>query len=965
MKKRKFFRLLWAVFAAMMLLPLGTTAQSGRYIVMETSDKYNDYWDNAFFFVFDNYTVKEGDIMEWNFEVRADAQASSKTYFESQPGGLVSFRGFGDIDFTTEWATMEGRYECTSGDVGTQCIQFCLSVYESSNKYYFRNISVKINDKEVIKNGDLLTDDFSSFGFWNPDWNNREYQNVEANNGPANVDTPEPYAVLSPDGTLTFYYDGNKPDGAYGIFDFPKLDVKKVVFDASFYGYKPNSIQNWFADCKNLTEIVNMEKYLNTENVSTINGLFQNCISLETIDMSGFGKVKYGTSTYGMFLYCEKLQTIYVSDSWDERIYGSGWPYGSMFTGCYSLYGNAGTTYTDYDQNPTGYFARIDGGASAPGFFTRKDDERISVVSIELASTPETHYSLADVLYFDANDLISVKFSDNTTKNLCIVSSFVSGFDNMNVGAQTLKINYGGKYTTYGIEVTDNDDAYSLYNTQNNTLTMYYGKYQNGAFYVGKHLTYRIASEDDAPNIKKVTFDETFANYKPTNLRCWFIGMNQLSEIEHITEYLNTENVTNMEAMFMGCESLSSIDLSGFNTTKVTNMNGLFDACFNLKTIVVGDGWSTEALSNPRSIMFSECNNLVGSEGTAYTTRFLDATYARIDGGVDAPGYFTRKNVIVINNEQQGETVAEFFDNGVEAVVESPTKVDKVEVLREFEKDKPSTIILPIDMDVASNNGNNTYTNLMDGYEFYEFTGVEKVNGKWEATYKQVEKIEANKPYIVKNTGDKDLVFDNGNEQIDLKPVGKDETTITEGTDGTSAEGWEFVGTYEKKVWDADSPNEFGFAANDEGDDIKAGDFVRIGAGASIKPTRSYLRYTKNDNPFSKAGEQLPDKIGVILIPLGSVVNPDDPNNDPNNGDIETPVSEIVPATNSGAKVWSYDKTIVIEAAPSTAYQVIDLGGRTLKNGVTNTSREEIVLGGKTDGMVIVMIGGKSFKIKY
>jgi len=41
--------------------------------------------------------------------------------------------------------------------------------------------------------------------------------------------------------------------------------------------------------------------------------------------------------------------------------------------------------------------------------------------------------------------------------------------------------------------------------------------------------------------------------------------------------------------------------------------------------------------------MFYNCTNLVGGQGTKYDGSNTDATYARIDGGADAPGYFTYK----------------------------------------------------------------------------------------------------------------------------------------------------------------------------------------------------------------------------------------------------------------------------------------------------------------------------------
>ena len=43
----------------------------------------------------------------------------------------------------------------------------------------------------------------------------------------------------------------------------------------------------------------------------------------------------------------------------------------------------------------------------------------------------------------------------------------------------------------------------------------------------------------------------------------------------------------------------------------------------------------------------------------------------------------------------------------------------------------------------------------------------------------------------------------------------------------------------------------------------------------------------------------------------------------------------------------------------------IDVNGRPLRTGITATDRDEIHLSGKADGIVIVITGGKSFKIRY
>ena len=79
--------------------------------------------------------------------------------------------------------------------------------------------------------------------------------------------------------------------------------------------------------------------------------------------------------------------------------------------------------------------------------------------------------------------------------------------------------------------------------------------------------------------------------------------------------------------------------------------------------------------------------------------------------------------------------------------------------------------------------------------------------------------------------------------------------------------------------------------------------------------------------------------------------------------DITTPVSEQ-PAQASNVKVWSYEKTIYIQAAPMTDYRIIDATGRVLRSATTQTDRDEIRLG-NLSAIVIVIINHKTYKINY
>ena len=157
-------------------------------------------------------------------------------------------------------------------------------------------------------------------------------------------------------------------------------------------------------------------------------------------------------------------------------------------------------------------------------------------------------------------------------------------------------------------------------------------------------------------NIKKVVFDASFANARPTSCFMWFHGCSNLTTIEGI-EYFNTENVTNMRYMFglckslksldltnfntenvtdmyymfAYCTSLESLDLTNFNTAKVTNMKGMFSSCYALKTIYASDKFVTDQVTES-TCMFTDCLNLKD-----YSSSKEDHTYANCG----PTGYFT------------------------------------------------------------------------------------------------------------------------------------------------------------------------------------------------------------------------------------------------------------------------------------------------------------------------------------
>jgi uncharacterized repeat protein (TIGR02543 family) len=207
--------------------------------------------------------------------------------------------------------------------------------------------------------------------------------------------------------------------------------------------------------------------------------------------------------------------------------------------------------------------------------------------------------------------------------------------------------------------------------------------------------------------------------------------------------------------------------------------------------------------------------------------------------------------------------------NGVTAIFdgtsdESITITDDIEVNsvtynRAFTMDKPSTVMLPFSKDVGE----------ISGGTFYTFGGVEKKNNKWEATMNEVTgSLTANTPYLFVPTGTS-LTFTGG---ATLNTTGGGNCLASD------AEGWEFHGTYEKKVWDEAVTHDYGFAATsgtsaDGQKDVEAGQFVRLTTGASAKPMRCYLSYVGGPaqaralmRGAAATDEELPSSIIVRLV---------------------------------------------------------------------------------------------------
>ncbi|WP_242690406.1 BspA family leucine-rich repeat surface protein [Enterococcus hirae] len=90
-----------------------------------------------------------------------------------------------------------------------------------------------------------------------------------------------------------------------------------------------------------------------------------------------------------------------------------------------------------------------------------------------------------------------------------------------------------------------------------------------------------------------------------------------VTEIEGLSQ-LDTSNVTNMEYMFHGMRSVTSLDVSGFDTSNVTNMDAMFYSMSNVTSLDVS-GFDTSKVTE-MAFMFDSMSRLTSLDLNSFDT---------------------------------------------------------------------------------------------------------------------------------------------------------------------------------------------------------------------------------------------------------------------------------------------------------------------------------------------------------
>ena len=332
-----------------------------------------------------------------------------------------------------------------------------------------------------------------------------------------------------------------------------------------------------------------------TKNVTNMSAMFFGCDNLEVVDVSSFD-ISNVTDMYMMFSGCSKLKTICSSGDWSTSSARSDY----MFNICKSLVGGQGTVFDGNVIDNT--YARLDGGTSAPGYFTEKI-EKVYTEFVEETGTLTFYY----------DDKIDTR-----------------------TGVTELYIPGSIRFTGYNEKVLKGVIDPSM---KKAPITSMRGMFEGGF----NSETFKI---QDLKKMTSIVGLENLNTSIVTDMNSMFSGCESLTELD--LSSFNTSNVTNMNGMFLSCTGLQTVDVSSFDISKVTDMRMMFGSCWELTTICCSNDWSN--CQADTYIMFSGCKKLVGDKGTVFDSNVIDKTYARPDGGTSAPGYFTADTMTRINS---------------------------------------------------------------------------------------------------------------------------------------------------------------------------------------------------------------------------------------------------------------------------------------------------------------------------
>ena len=395
-----------------------------------------------------------------------------------------------------------------------------------------------------------------------------------------------------------------------------------------------------------------------TSKLTNMESMFEGCISLEFIDLSNF-KTSLVTKMNSMFSECEELESIYLSNFDTSSVENMN----SMFSGCNKL-----------ESIDLSYF-NTSLVTDMRSMFSNCQSLKVLDISnfnMENVIKSENMFSEVNNLrYINTYNIIDSKniIGQSDLKNLAnlivcgqtnILEKEISQccyYDYKGEKEECISTNYMIVYYDYEVEYPDGfqnkfrNDIFFIINRElgdklnsSASFNIYEGNkiviYFNSPIKTLESF-FDINYDSNVENILSIDFTHfdfseitdmnnmftgcnslesiifpDITSSKINNMHHMFFGCSQLLSVN--LSVFNTEEVTDMSYMFYDCSSLQYINFSNFNASKVTKMNNMFYRCESLEKVNLST-CETPLLTNLEK-MFYKCQNLKEINLANFTT---------------------------------------------------------------------------------------------------------------------------------------------------------------------------------------------------------------------------------------------------------------------------------------------------------------------------------------------------------
>ena len=386
------------------------------------------------------------------------------------------------------------------------------------------------------------------------------------------------------------------------------LDTSKAV-----------TMNGMFYNCDNMTDdsLKNAVSGWNTENVTDMSYMFNDCDSLASLDSLAGLNTDNVTRMQGMFQSCDRLSDLNGIKGWNM---GNVADISYMFAGCYNL--NSLEGISSWDVSNVKYMYGT--FQSCSGLTGLDELSSWNTGSVEdLGSTFAYCGNLKSLDGISGWDVSKVKNMYGTFNSCSGLTSLdeLSGWNTGSVENLNYTFAYCGNLKSLdGISGWDVSQARYMYST----------------FYSCSGLTdleglssWNTGSAEDlgstfayCSNLKSLEGISSWDVGKVKNMNSTFYSCSGLSDLNDLSEW-DTSNVETMDNMFSNCTNLTDISaVNLWDKSKVRTMGYMFNNCPGLVNLEIKD-WNMPAVTN-LNYLFSNCPNLLTIDMSGWKTPVLN-----------------------------------------------------------------------------------------------------------------------------------------------------------------------------------------------------------------------------------------------------------------------------------------------------------------------------------------------------